>query len=425
MAAEKGGNLANRRAIEALRNGVPNSDAVRILGCRQPEAEHKFNDLLAEASNGDRVPKGSLGMLVSGEFGAGKSHLLTYLQHLALERGFVCSRVAISKETPLFKLDKVFISAADSAVVPGRKGRLIEELDLCSKLDSKAYGNFYGWVANADRLGRLSGMFHGSLVAYEISSDLELKGRIEAFWAGNRISAPEIKSELRRNGKPHVCAFRTPRLSELPSQRLRFVLEMIKGAGYKGWVVLLDEVELVGSYSRLQRGRAYAELARWMGQADAEAYPGLVAVGTVTEDFAAVVISPDGRKKDGDYIVPALRNRPRDEGIADLAAAGMRLLEGECIPLRPPTLDEVGDAVERIRQLYSEVYGWEAPELQASRGGTGTQRRMRYKVRAAINEWDLRRLCPDAQPVTLTDEFRHRYEASAGLEQEFFENADD
>ncbi len=29
----------NRRAIEALRNGVPNEDAVRVLGCDQPEVE--------------------------------------------------------------------------------------------------------------------------------------------------------------------------------------------------------------------------------------------------------------------------------------------------------------------------------------------------------------------------------------------------
>ena len=28
--------LNDRRALEALRNGVPNSDAVAVLGCNQP-----------------------------------------------------------------------------------------------------------------------------------------------------------------------------------------------------------------------------------------------------------------------------------------------------------------------------------------------------------------------------------------------------
>ncbi len=31
-----------RRALEALRNGVPNRDAVRVLGCEQPEVEERF-----------------------------------------------------------------------------------------------------------------------------------------------------------------------------------------------------------------------------------------------------------------------------------------------------------------------------------------------------------------------------------------------
>ena len=34
--------VKNQRAIEALRNGVPNRDAVTVLGCNQPEIEDKF-----------------------------------------------------------------------------------------------------------------------------------------------------------------------------------------------------------------------------------------------------------------------------------------------------------------------------------------------------------------------------------------------
>ena len=52
----------------------------------------------------------------------------------------------------------------------------------------------------------------------------------------------------------------------MPPQKLRFVLELIKAAGYNGWVILLDEIELVANYSVLQRARSYAELARWDGK---------------------------------------------------------------------------------------------------------------------------------------------------------------
>ena len=87
------------RALEALRNGVPNKDAVRALGCAQQQVLDKFEQQLREV--GQSTTATVRGILVSGDFGAGKSHLLEYLQHTAISAGFVCSRVVISKETSL------------------------------------------------------------------------------------------------------------------------------------------------------------------------------------------------------------------------------------------------------------------------------------------------------------------------------------
>ena len=43
--------LTARRAVEALRNGVPNRAAVETLGCRQPKAEAAFAELLNRAGD--------------------------------------------------------------------------------------------------------------------------------------------------------------------------------------------------------------------------------------------------------------------------------------------------------------------------------------------------------------------------------------
>ena len=138
--------LSCRRALEALRNGVPNRDAVNILGCNQPQAEDHFADLLTRVTDAESPPAEALTMLVSGDFGAGKSHLLTHLEHEALSRGFVCSKVAISKETPLYDLGKVFKSAVENGRIPGHSGRLIEELGQSFKPDSQAYAAFFEWA---------------------------------------------------------------------------------------------------------------------------------------------------------------------------------------------------------------------------------------------------------------------------------------
>ncbi len=422
-----GARLTARRAIEALRSGVPNRAAVALLGCNQPRAVERFADLLVQTAAG-AAPRaadagapagGARGMLVSGDFGAGKSHLLVHLERLALERRFVCSKVAISKETPLYDLGKVFRSAVENARMPDREGRLMEELGLAMDWASPQSDRLFRWADTAASNGLLSRLFAASLRVYERGRDPELKGRIETFWAGDRLKMSDIRNGLAQIGQKQAFgAFRAPRAADLPPQRLRFAVELIRSAGYPGWVVLLDEVELVGSYSILQRGRSYAALARWLGQAG-DACPRLVAVGTVTDDFAATVISPDGTKKDRDYVGPRLAN---SRYAADAAAAesGMRLLERECTPLAAPAPGDVDATIEKLRLIYRDAYGWDPPPWTGAAGGAGIRARMRHKVRAAINQWDLQRIYPDTFTPTgpEVNEFHPRYDENRDMERE-------
>ena len=388
-----------RRAIEALRNGVPNRDAVRALGCHQPRAEAAFAALLDRAADAGNPPANAQGMLISGDFGAGKSHLLAHLEHLALSRNFVCSRVAISKETPLYDLGKVYASAVENARMPGRSGRLVEELAPAAKSESEEFADFMRWADKAAAGGPLSPVFPASVRVHAGVADPELESDIESFWAGDRILVSKLRAGLKRIGEAARYKFRAPRAVDLPPQRLRFAVELIRGAGYGGWVVLLDEIELIGSYSILQRGRAYAEAARWMGRAQGEACPGLVAVGAVTEDFASAIIDPNGRKKDRNLVRPRMAASARYAALAARAEAGMRVLERDALTLERPGDEEARAALETLRRLYGQAYGWPPPPA-APAGGAGYRGRMRYKVRAAINEWDLRRLYPDARPDT-------------------------
>ena len=417
MAAGPDSYLTARLAVEALRNGVPNREVVRELGCSQPRVEQRFGQMLEGAEDPQSRPGASQGMLVSGDFGTGKSHLLEHLQHLALSRNFVCSRVAVSKETPLYDLGKVFSSAMENGRIPERGGRFIEELSLAIEQNSAGYEAFSRWTDEAASNGLLSPIFPASLRVYEHSDDFELNGDIESFWAGDRIQAAQLKAGLRQIGEAEAYRFRAPRAADLPPQRLRFAVELIKGIGYRGWVVLLDEIELMGSYSILQRGRSYAEVARWMGLVQGENYPGLIVIGAVTEDFAAAIISPDGQKKDRDYVRPRLEQSPRHAALGARAESGMRLLEKNCLALDPPIDVDVRATMETLRRLYRRAYDWEPPVHEATTGGAGFQGRMRYKIRAAINEWDLRRLHAAYEPNTEIERFAAPYVESADLEE--------
>ena len=413
MAGDGNRPFTYRRALEALRNGVPNKDAVEILGCNQPKAESHFHELLAKAADLDNPPPTGSGMLVSGNFGSGKSHLLEHLEHQALSQNFVCSRVAISKETPLYNLDKVFRSAIDHGQLPDdRTGQMIDELGHGLELDSEEYARFFLW-ANAEDNG-LNRIFPATLMVHERARDFDLVNDIRWFWSGNKLRVSRIKDGLRQITQLQSYSFRAPKARELPPQRLRFILELIKGAGYKGWVVLIDEIELVGFYSLLQRSKSYAELARWMGKASDEEYPGLVVVGTITEDFELRILNEKG---DRDNVGPRLRARG-DDATAARAETGIRILQREPMILDEPTPEVVQTAIDQIRNIYSIAYDWDAPPLVQTASGAGYERRMRYKVRSSINTWDLRRLYPDSRPETQGTEFRFGYEEDAALEQE-------
>ena len=407
-----------RRALEALRNGVPNRYAVEMLGCGQPAITERFEAILGRVADPELAQHSaaSNSLLVSGDFGSGKSHLLTHLEHLALEQGFVCSKVAISKETPLYDLGKVFKSAVEHGRLPGRAGMLIEELGQSLNPDTVEYDRFFSWANNTEHNG-LNAIFPATLQIYKWSHDFELNRQIEYFWAGDKIMSARVKEGLRQINMLRDYTFRAPKISELPPQRLLFFNNLIKAAGYKGWVVLLDEIELMGSYSLLQRGRSYAELARWCGQGQGDAYPGLVTVGSVTDDFAAVVIDVAGDKQDRDYVEGKLQER--NAHLVGSAVTGMDMLERGTMGLRQPGDAEVQGTVDRLRDIYSAAYGWDAPSLSLKdMASGGFQNRMRYKVRASINQWDLMRHYPDQTFHMEGDEFHHTYDENRDLEKE-------
>ena len=412
--------LKNRRALEALRNGVPNGDAVAVLGCNQPAVEREFNARLSRVSDGQEMPDSSVGMLVAGDFGSGKSHLLGYLETQALAQNFVCSRVVISKETPLFDMDKVFKAAVMNGRVPGITGQMVEEIAQKLDYNSPRYAEFFRW-ANQDDNG-LHQILPATLMVHEKYDDLELLNEITWFWSGERIQLKRVRDGLRHVGQIQSYPFRAPVARNMPPQKLRFVLEIIKAAGYRGWVVLMDEIELVANYSVLQRARSYAEMTRWMGLAADEKYPGLIVVGTVTADFASVVLD---EKEDRDKAVPRLRARQRDTDnlAAARAETGMRLIDRGQQLLAEPDDDMLSNLYDQLKIIHSQAYNWDPPDIELGIG-LGGRRRIRSFVRRWINEWDLRRLYPESKPNIEETEIKLRYDEDPTYEHPSSDDAD-
>lgn len=384
-----GQRVQDRRAIEALRSGVPNRDAVRVLGSSQQEIEQHFADQLLAIRNGGVAG----GLLVRGEFGSGKSHLLEYLQHVALTERFVVSKIVISKETPLHDPVKVFRTAAATATVPDRRGPALAEIaNNALDFDAPEYAELARWASSDE--AALNERFDASLYLFRNlrGGDPEFAERIVRFWSGDPIGVAELRRKLREAGEGATFALSKVSARDLALQRFRFAAQLIVAAGYSGWILLFDEVELVGRYSLLQRAKSYGEVARWVEGFEDEPLPRLGAVLAISEDFDEAVI----RNKDDYNSVPNRLRVKGDELAAARAEQGMRVILRNRVDLEGPSDAVLEETYEKLKEIHSAAYSWAAPEIQRERGRL-TQS-MREYVRAWINEWDLRRLDPSYQP---------------------------
>lgn len=402
--------VEQRRAIEALRSGVPNRDAVLALGSAQEEIERRFEERLEAARS--LHPAG--GLLVGGDFGSGKSHLLEYLRHKALEEGFVASKVVVSKETPLHDPGKVFQAAIAGASVPGRRGSALAEIAAAPRaFDPHAYDEFSRWVHS--RASALDERFAATLYLFErLGDDPEFTDRIVRFWSGDPISIVELKRRLKEVGEGTTWSFPPASVRELALQRFRFAARLMVAAGFAGWVLLFDEVELIGRYSLLQRARSYAELARWSAGFESEPLPALTAVLAITDDFDDAVLY---QKNDREKVPNRLRARqtPADDLTALRAELGMRIIERELVRLTPPDPEALEATYRELRRLHGEAYDWQPPELP--RRAALASRSMREHVRAWIQEWDLRRLDPSYRPQIEIERLETDYTESPELEE--------
>ncbi|MES1260946.1 MAG: BREX system ATP-binding domain-containing protein, partial [Acidobacteriota bacterium] len=316
------------------------------------------------------------------------------------------SRVSVNKETPLHDPVKLFQGAADSVSLPGRSGPAFIEIANQLVFNSPPYRDFERWANQAATA--LDPRFPASLLLFErFQADHEFRDQLIRFWAGGKLAVGEVRSRMRQIGETFAGDYTS--LRDLAVQRFHFASRLIRAAGYSGWVLLIDEVELIGTYSSLQRAKSYVEISRLMNYTEE---PGLVIVPVlaITDDFTRAVLE---EKDDFGKIPRLMQGRAAFADAADLsmAIAGMRILADRGISLKRPDVNALDETYSRIRALYVRAYGWEPAVAAPPRREQSTP--LRAYIRRWITEWDIRRLHPEAEVELQTAEWRTDYRNEA------------
>ena len=377
-------------AIEALRAGVPNRAAIRQMGTEQTGIEHAFEAALS-ACWADAVPAragtGSAGIGMAGGFGTGKSHLLGYLAEVARQQRFVVSRIVVSKETPLSHSGHVLAAALRDAALPDRPDDPIAACVTALREQPEALDAMDAAVGMPD--AGFAPIFAACLfLVRRASTPPETLRQIARLWSGAKVSASVIRQALVAAGAGRMFSLKAIPAAALTDQLARFVPLLFRAAGYAGWCILLDEVELIGRYTPLQRAlpmRGSAPGSAWMASAGSPASSPPTPSPTTLPRRSSIRAWTARRLPER----LTLKGRAAE---AALARSAIRHIERTVLQNRllPPTLNDLAVCHDKVQRLYSAAYDWPAPPLPpVERASTRT---MRQYIKGWITLWDLRRL---------------------------------
>jgi hypothetical protein len=371
-----------RSAVEALRSGVPSPLAVRQLGTTQDHIRDLFDERMDAVEDGRAIGP----LVISADFGAGKSHLLNYLRARAADRGFVTTLAVVSPEMPLGNAHVVLKAIAEGAAAPGRAGEAATALASELRTGSEGFAELRRWSRNAGIDERFTALLH---LFEELRADEEFRSRIIGDFEGRPISLTEIRQQIKEIGQAAAYALkgRDRKNALLAHDRIRLLAQLYRTCGCKGWVVLFDELERMSVFTIKQRLVCWDELG-WWRQAAQEAGTALIPV------FAGVIPA---------LIDKAVLDRPRFESqtrLVDGDSRDERCLDGiDMVVQRPeilsrPTAQQKEAIKYRVKEIYERAYGVQMPDVP---GREDVVQTIRSEIRRWITRWDLHRLDPGYQ----------------------------
>jgi len=373
-----------RSAIESLRSGVPSRHAVAQLGTTQSDIKERFVEALHALKSGEAARP----LVVSANFGGGKSHLLNYLRTLAERERFVTSYVVVSPEMPLGNAHLVLKAIAENAKAPDRVGKALRALTSDQRTDTAAFADLRLWARGETTL---DDRFRALLHLYEASvGDDEFRLRILDDFEGKPLLKTLVRQKLKEIGELGGYDLRaSPRNPLLAHDRIRLYARFVRACGCHGLIVLFDELERVAKFSIRQRLLAYEEMGWWKEAAE-QAGSAVLPVFAVTRNFKEETVT--GGTRDEQRFQSSVLGYAQDERD-QRALAGIALFKDPYyFSLEPPDPEQMEEIKYRLKNIYEQAYGITVPILPPDRQDVSTT--VRSEIRRWITQWDLHRHYP-------------------------------
>ena len=359
-----------RHASEALRSGIPSRAVGQYFSEARPKVMKEISDRLDKVCEQGK----SNGMIISGKYGEGKTHLLNTVFNLAHSNNMVVSYLSLSKETPLDKLYLVYQKLIQNTYLPKRQQPgVMHELEKVSA-NSPVANEMLLYAAKQLETDKLYYLFR----SYLNTEDSDEKFLLQADLEGDFIANVPLKKIYKRIfGQPVKYNTNFTKTKHC-GDYFAFMSHLFLQMGYHGWVILIDETELMGRLGKKARLNAYRNIAHFL--LPAERLEAVFSIFALSASYVEDVIEAKHEYENLAMVYPEEQEPAKT--VMDLLVKAPQLL--------PLTKDEIQEILRKIQDFHGRAYEW-TPNLSVDSLEAATQSGgylLRTKIRAAIEFLD-------------------------------------
>lgn len=391
--------MESRHIIEALRSGIPSRIVGRCFSDARPKILKELSAHIEDVCERQK----SAGMIISGKYGEGKTHLLNTVFNMASENNMVVSYLSLSKEAPMDKLHLLYPKLMANTYLPKRLQPGFAQVFDTMTAGSRLASEMISYAAGQLQTDKLYYLLRACLNTEDAEEKFQLLADLEGDFIANATLRQIYKRIFNQTVKYNVNFSKTKHCRDYFAFMSHFFVQL----GFSGWVILIDEGELMGRLSKKGRLNAYRNMAYFLfPQREFESVFSLFAYSaSYVED---VVIG----KHDFENL----------EEIHPAEPEPMRSVLGQIVKtpqLSPLTEKEIREILEKVREIHGRAYRWDAgidieSLVKASQNGGYL---LRTRIRAAIELLDQEYQYGEAGEAVIGTVAESSYEEENGAEE--------
>jgi len=359
-----------RRIIEALRSGIPSRAVGQYFSEARPQIMKELSNRLDRVCDTGKPD----GFVISGKYGEGKTHLLNTVFNMAHASNMVVSYLSLSKETPMDKLYLVYQKMINNTYLPGRlQPGFLQILDGMTP-NSPLAGELQIYAAKELETDKLYYLLKACMSTEDQEERFLLQADLEGDFVANGLLKKIYKRIFGQTVRYNVNFSKTKHCMDY----FRFMSHLFCKLGYNGWVILVDEAELMGRLGKKARLNAYSNMAHFL-LPDSH-MEGVFSMFALSASYIEDIIEGKHEFENLEAVYPDHQEPART--VLNLLVKAPQL--------NPLTKAEIHQVLGRVQEFHGRAYGWEPQVSVDSIAGAAQSGGylLRTKIRGAIEFFD-------------------------------------